>query len=268
MNANIGWLFYKDYYNGLTDHLWHKVGVKLDDSSHDKKMLKTHFERKNNEIFVQNVTTEYWNEFDGANLIIPLTTTYPGLVLGTGYSHETGTDGEFKLGFYFDWTTGQPVIPGSSVKGVLRSAYNTPEFIKKVLKTKKATLTLTHELVKSWELDIFGAKNGDENGRKGKDIFFDAVIKHAPEPFMADDFITPHINRKNIKMSPFSNPTPLQFLKILPGVTFNFRFKLNESTDLTVIEKKDILAILFENILIAYGVGAKTNVGYGNLVKP
>ena len=51
-----------------------------------------------------------------------LTTTYPGLVLGTGYSHETGTEGEFKLGFYFDWTTGLPVIPGSSVKGILRAA--------------------------------------------------------------------------------------------------------------------------------------------------
>ncbi len=55
-----------------------------------------------------------------------MTTRYPGLLIGTGYSHQIGVEGEFKIGFYFDYTTGLPILPGSSVKGLLRSAF--PQF--------------------------------------------------------------------------------------------------------------------------------------------
>src|SRR5690606_9438219 len=52
-----------------------------------------------------------------------LYTTYPGLLIGSGYQHESGGENEFKIGFFFDYTTGLPQIPGSSVKGVLRSSF-------------------------------------------------------------------------------------------------------------------------------------------------
>lgn len=54
---------------------------------------------------------------------IVLETIYPGLFTGSGYTHETGNVGELKLGFFFDHTTGLPILPGSSVKGVLRSVF-------------------------------------------------------------------------------------------------------------------------------------------------
>jgi len=58
---------------------------------------------------------------------IELTTVYPGLLIGSGYPHESSVIGELKLGFHFDYTTGLPVIPGSSIKGVLRDAFEKME---------------------------------------------------------------------------------------------------------------------------------------------
>ena len=52
-----------------------------------------------------------------------LETTYPGLLIGSGITHGSGLLGELKLGFFMDYTTGLPVVAGSSIKGVLRSAF-------------------------------------------------------------------------------------------------------------------------------------------------
>ena len=74
---------------------------------------------------------------------------------------------------------------------------------------------------------------------------------------LCSDSITPHGD------NPLKNPTPLTFLKIAPGSTMEFRFKLvdSEITEkiFTAAQKK----ALFEEILKTVGIGAKTNVGYG-----
>lgn len=75
---------------------------------------------------------------------ISLKTTYPGLFTGSGYNHETGNTGEFSLGFFFDHTTGLPILPGSSVKGVLRSVF--PRFKKMESNPLKPDLHQTSEL--------------------------------------------------------------------------------------------------------------------------
>jgi CRISPR-associated protein Cmr6 len=53
-----------------------------------------------------------------------------GLLIGKGFPHEIGYAGEAKLGFQFDFTTGLPAIPGSSVKGAIRSGFPQFEFDK------------------------------------------------------------------------------------------------------------------------------------------
>jgi len=68
-------------------------------------------------------------------------------------------------------------------------------------------------------------------------------------------------------MGIFKNPTPIRFLKIAPNVTFTFQFKLKDSCfennqKITPNEKIE----LFKKILLDFGIGAKRNVGYGNLV--
>jgi CRISPR-associated protein Cmr6 len=95
-----------------------------------------------------------------------------------------------------------------------------------------------------------------------RDVFFDAVITSPEKGFLANDSITPHTQ------GPYKDPVPITMLKIAPGCKLEFRFLLHD-TDIqdkngeifTADRKRDI----FKEILTTVGVGAKTNVGYGQL---
>jgi CRISPR-associated protein Cmr6 len=212
---------------------------------------------------------------------ISLFTVYPGLATGTGNTHETGSKGESKLGFFFDYSSGQPVIPGSSVKGVLRSAFpqwekhkNTSEEIKDV--KARFIYSLVHAVnfdavpqhskaiqaeVTALEEAIFEGKlEGKNLSVYNKDIFYDAVViaasTHRPTQgkIIGTDSITPHGD------DPLKNPIPIPFIKILPGIQLQFRFKLSSNGLPKEAKKK-----LFKALLEQFGAGAKTNVGYGQL---
>jgi len=106
--------------------------------------------------------------------------------------------------------------------------------------------------------DIF---NGGQKSIYQRDVFFDAVIKSPDNKgrILCSDSITPHGD------NPLKNPTPITFLKIAPGCVLQFRFKLVDTIIGTLeLKAKDKLA-LFKTILATVGVGAKTNVGYGQL---
>ena len=195
--------------------------------------------------------------------------SYPGLVTGIGINHEASIEGEFKLGVHFDWTHGMPVVYGSSVKGVLRSAfkdgYVDADLVKKA--NEKDGLK-NDEKVPEWVRDEKNMKAITDDLFEGKgksiyerDIFFDAVIVEADRKgrILASDSITPHGD------NPLKNPIPITFMKIASGCKMEFRFKLVDSDingkPFTAAQKKT----LFEEILKTVGVGAKTNVGYGQL---
>ncbi len=253
---NLHKLFYKDYFaspkpdskllftfGGIEAINKQIIDSKFEDFQHNAKILEI-----GNESF-------------------ELTTKYPGLLVGAGYDHETHAEKEFKLGFSFDFTTGLPIIPGSSVKGVLRSAFrkkvNNEEFglIKALLKTIKSVKEDVD--YKVLERELFGDPEDDSTSMSKRDIFHDAIIVPTHTGlFMANDFITPHRNRDNPELSPFSNPIPLPFLKIRPNVAIRFQFDMRERTEttlLTIAERKK----LYSAILQLLGIGAKTRVGYG-----
>lgn len=244
--ANIGWLFAKDYYREI------EIRKKEEEAGH--------YEAKNQGIINQKFSDyketnrQLQMEFNGIQAFV-LTTLYPGLVIGTGIPHESDSKGEFKIGFHFDFTTGLPVIPGSSVKGLLRSAFQQAdgEYIKFLLDNKPGID------IPALEKEIFdGVKsvNGEEAliHPYKRDIFFEAIITRVgnqKQRFLDEDFITPH-------KSLFEDPVPLLFLKVLPRVTFLFQFRLQPGI-ISAEEKKE----LFERIIRDLGIGAKTNVGYG-----
>ena len=200
---------------------------------------------------------------------ISLKIQYPGLVSGVGIDHEAKITGEFKLGVHFDWTHGMPVVYGSSVKGVLRNA-----FISKVEKGKIIEYEdyfLKEVTNREWNQEeiktlfdvIFDGKDGEGNNLSiyNRDIFFDAVIVKPDSKgrILCSDSITPH------GADPLKNPIPITFLKIAPGCELEFRFKLEDSiVDGKPFKKSQKLA-LFKKILTTVGIGAKTNVGYGQL---
>lgn len=185
------------------------------------------------------------------NKSFELTINYPGLVTGVGITHEAKIEGEFKLGVHFDWTYGMPVVYGSSVKGVLRAWFC--DFYD----PKEGQPTVEDAIE-----DIF---NGGKKSIYQRDIFFDAVIVGIDRKgrILCSDSITPHGD------NPLKNPIPITFLKIAPGCKLEFRFKLvpteiikdGKTLKISAQEKLDI----FKKILTTVGIGAKTNVGYGQL---
>ncbi len=228
-SANIGWLFYKDYYRELN-----YIDLVNKEEEHNSKII----EKK-----VQNII-DAEPLLDEAEIIgstrFQATTAYPGLILGSGNAHEIpDVKGQAILGFHFDYTSGLPVIAGSSIKGVLRSAFKHPEYIQALLDDENVD-------VKALEEEIFD----------NADIFYDAHIIKADAygRILGDDYITPHSD-------PLKDPIPLRFIKVLPEVSFLFQFELSSEGSLSKNEKKS----LFRKILEDLGLGAKTNVGYGKL---
>ncbi|HPF52165.1 MAG TPA: type III-B CRISPR module RAMP protein Cmr6 [Draconibacterium sp.] len=309
---NIGWQYYKDYHQIDGDQIsLFRNAPNLKGDRRDE-YFKRHYEEKNAAIlgtlFDSNTSTCL--QIVSPDDKLRFKTTYPGLTLGTGYTHETGELGEFKLGFFFDHTTGYPCIPGSTVKGCLRSMfpqkeheevankdgkYNYLASVIRELSSLKEGFIAENELGKEYdekehqkresfidhlELEIFEGKipvkkeDGTIENQPiciyNRDIFFDAYLVSTDhpainrssyqnrKPFIGDDYITPHINRKKPEMSPFTNPIPLMFLKILPEVTIQFQFDLKAGL-LTKEQKQE----LFNRLLLDFGIGAKTNVGYG-----
>ena len=171
---------------------------------------------------------------------------YPGLITGVGVSHEMGVEGEIKLGINLDYTHGTPIISGSTVKGVLRSYF--PQ-----------VYDLQEPDMNAAILDIFEGKKPDGSIKSiyDRDIFFDApVIEANGEGRIFDmDALAPHSQD-----DPFKEPIPITFAKIAPGCTIEFRFHLSGEK-----ECRDKKKEWFKEILKTYGIGAKTNVGYGRL---
>lgn len=200
----------------------------------------------------------------------------PGLLIGSGLAHGLpGSEEDVKTGLQFDYTSGLPVIPGSSVKGVIRSAFPTIKEDKgqsneadveklNYIKSLIADIPEFSSLVLEDE-DIL--ELGNQMFNHG-DIFADALLvgygtrmkQHGPvKQVLAEDYITPHTG------GPLAQPVPIKIVKVAPGVTFAFCFKFSE----TKIGSKKVDAgmkkALCTSILQDLGVGAKTNVGYGVL---
>jgi CRISPR-associated protein Cmr6 len=167
-----------------------------------------------------------------------LQTIYPGLLVGSGYNHPKLKDDKegFQLGFFFDHTTGQPLIPGSSIKGVLRH----------VLENYRG---------------MYGDVDIEAVFDKGGMRFYDAYITGTEDGdgrIFGGDYITSHFSDQ--EGGAFKAPNPIRFLKILPGVSFCFQFGLGDERYAGYIE-------IFRQILLDFGVGAKSNVGYGQFVE-
>lgn len=285
--ANLGWLFYKHYYESLV-----AMDLKHDENNRGKDTLANRNETILKRTFAPCTDIFSLKTQDG----FPLKINYPGLLMGSGYTHEAAfvnkddKNEAFKIGFFFDHVTGMPCIPGHSVKGALRAAF--PNHKDEKYKKEKSSMIV--DMLKKSKVDpearfelylekrkISGASYSDllfsellgeiifegqepyqfKNGAflyeqislYRKDIFYDAYISKGGKSlyYLAIDYITPHSD-------PLKDPNPVKFLKILPEVEIHFQFDLKD----TLINEKE-KEMLFKKILLDFGIGAKTNVGYG-----
>jgi len=276
--TNAGWLYEKAYFFGLD---WSGG----DRSSTNEQALKTR-NKSLQRIQFSPPPAPFGKQ------ALSLQTTYPGLLTGSGYPHEMGFEGELKLGFSFEYATGLPYLPGSSVKGTLRSLFqeseNKPtatalltELICKVtgesgpphapqsesgipLLTQLREEMFTNQLVQSEGSEfVYEARPSSQ-----RDIFYDAFVQAGTQTkVIGTDYITPHLNRKAPAYDSLTEPIPIPFLIIMPEVSIRFDFDLKDSQvwpALTASKKVE----LFQEILVLMGIGAKTRVGYGKLVNP
>lgn len=250
MSTNVSYLYYKKYFRDV-DFSYITAGNGKSDAP---VKLADDIKKRNKEL--QDSQLIHMPASLGNNTF-QLKTEYPGLVTGIGINHEAGIKGEFKLGVHFDYTYGQPVIYGSSVKGVLRSAFKMDDH--KFVLAYDCLKKFTPDDIKQLENLIFEGKGLSIYDR---DIFYDAVIVRANKngKIVASDSITPHPDE-------LKNPIPITFLKIASGVTLEFRFRLNDTRIGDKILKASEKCDLFKQILLDLGAGAKTNVGYGQFAE-
>lgn len=252
-SANIGYQFY------------HSVGIPRFNKDNVKAAI--------------SVNEEVSNVLRTANFyVVKMKVQAPGLLIGSGLAHGLpGSEEDVKTGLQFDYTSGLPVIPGSSVKGVIRSAFPT---IKEDKEQSNEADAEKLNYIKSLIADIpeFSSlvledndilELGNQMFNHG-DIFADALLvgygtrmkQHGPvKQVLTEDYITPHTG------GPLAQPIPIKIVKVAPGVTFAFCFKFNA----TKIGDKEVTAEMKESLCTAIlqdlGIGAKTNVGYGVLKK-
>lgn len=244
---NLNLLFNKMYYEGLT---------KLDTSLSEKERAKDpdyDLFSKGLQRFNQDIcNTVFYHDTDFRKAMaefaphhLLMETMYPGMIIGAGNPHGTCLSAnDINIGFSFDYVSGQVYIPGSTVKGALRSVFkNSPDAVAEVLQN----VTTKTVNVRALEQEMF----------EGDDVYFDAVLysgdKHGK--FIGTDSITHHPDEP-------SPPIPLQLLKILPGVHFLFLFRFSDKSSVLTIEEKKLLV---RYLLEIFGIGAKTNTGYGRL---
>jgi CRISPR-associated protein Cmr6 len=294
---NIGLIYYKDIYQYNTEIF--------------SKSIKEDFVNKDNidKIILGNINLSKYEKYnpvlenDTEKITeIYLKTTYPGLLIGSGYNYGIGAKEEFKVGFDFDYITGLPVLRGSAIKGILREIFerlnNDKEFdfvysylienlnIKEnnYLKNKIDKEDKKKEILKIKDYIFEGidySKINDKNSylpsyKRFK--FLDAYAydsKKEDKKLFEEDYMTPHIkykkndkNEKGIdKYSRFKNPIPIKFLKVKENVEFKFQFILQDYIYESLIIKKENFENLFKNILIDFGLGAKRNYNYGSFEK-
>ena len=217
-----------------------------------------------------------------------LETMYPGLLAGLGYPHDikksgseegaNSTDDAIRLGFSFDYVTGLPVIPGSTVKGVLRCAFKKGHtYIAEKLNVYGVSDKKT---VQALEYAIFGPSVEDEGETEAvaapigsRDTFFDAFpLYSVGGKLLAIENITPHSKPDDGIYKGLKDPQPLKLLKIKPGVQFLFQFFIKDN-ELDIKGKKISVNVetkleLYKNIIIDLGIGAKTNTGFGYMKEP
>lgn len=246
---NLNLLFNKEYYQKLGT-----PDFRADVEKNNKKLTEERFDYDRDYI---KPPMENCQSF-------ALKVVYPGLLIGTGNPHGVGklkddeksddkddsndNVSDIDFGFYFDYVTGQPVIPGSSVKGVLRShfKYHT-EAVAEILKNNGYP-EITTETVIALEKYIFDYS----------DIFFDAVVRKGDSGgrLLGFDFITPH-------SSPTKNPNPNRIIKVLPEVEFEFRFRIDGKEINGLKFSAGKIKWLFQELILLFGAGAKSNEGYG-----
>ncbi len=269
--ANLGYAFQtQDYYMQIKEISVEEDVKRIVDFTLDNKTKEM---IKNRQKELQKLIKEKNSKFDIS--CFQACVNYPGLVVGMsnpvmsslkqGSKNKEGQDSAFKTGFSFDYVTGLPYIPGSSIKGMLRASIE--KYKTDVCQWLKDSIGISADdrLFKEMISEMFGGENDEVNDDKmnnntnvlERDVFLDAIIiDGSHDKILKSDYITPH-------SSMFKNPIPIRILTIKPEVKLEFHFLLREKTIAKMNREQRFE--LYKSLILDLGIGAKTNTGYGSL---
>jgi len=194
-----------------------------------------------------------------------------------------GGKGSLEVGLTLDHVTGLPIIPGSAIKGAVRSYAllmiaqeqgmqfdpGQPDIMNRELEKLEERIISGED--QSASAAHFRTAFGTQEAA-GAFIFYDAVPTGSMEHgLFAADVMTPHFVRyyTNSGTSPprdDDNPNPVSFITVDAGVEFAFALGARQSLQLTDRDMNWGLGVMLE-ALETLGIGAKTAAGYGTLVE-
>mgnify|MGYP000899938564 CR=1 FL=1 len=174
------------------------------------------------------------------------------LAVGLGLSHP------IENGFGWHHTLGVPYLPGSTVKGIVKSwaeewaENHSSENIVRIFGSKSET-------------DENNKNSADEN-KIGSVIFFDALPLQPVQ--LAADVMTPHYQPyyagTDKLPGDWYNPNPIPFLTVGEEQSFMFAVAPRRKEDASDV---DLVLDWLASALTVIGVGAKTAVGYGRFIQ-
>lgn len=247
-SKNMNFVFNVEYFSEL------KL---MDESDKAKEINEKILQQRNQELenfeFPNIGLAERYKELEGF-YSHQLVTVYPGLLIGTGNDHKLNQRKLIKCGFTFDYVTGHPYLPGSSLKGILRSCFPGDKKDKEM--SKEYSSMICSILRKDSDFDVEGLKR---NIFEKNDVFLGAypIIESRGGKLLQNDCITPHKEE-------FKNPKIINLIKVKPGIKFEFCYLLQDYVrdGATLISAEEKIE-LFKQLILLMGVGAKTNVGFG-----
>ncbi|MBW1973517.1 MAG: type III-B CRISPR module RAMP protein Cmr6 [Deltaproteobacteria bacterium] len=164
------------------------------------------------------------------------------LICGLGGEHPTETS------ITLHRFLGIPYIPSTSIKGMLRASVET------LIPNEQDKINM-----------LFGLHENNQD-KRGVLILFDAFPIGVPS--LEIDIMNPHYSKwysnEGLWPSDDLDPTPIFFLTVAPGTTFNFNMVLPPNNDIFLIDEAE--KYLIQGLSI-FGIGAKTRVNYGYFEK-
>lgn len=238
----------------------------------DRRGIKYQIRANFSDNFIRNIAQRFYGSIKGLNLKFS-----DDLVLTSEWRMVVGLGNEsvYETSMALHHIYGIPYIPGSAIKGVVRSYIITEKFGKDDKEETDFKNAEKRALKDQGFCDIFGCpKNSFYNqSMQGKTIFFDALPLSKPQ--IEVDVMNPHYapyysdSSGEVPPADYHNPKPIFFLTV-EGAKFGFVIGINEKDNNTIQQGKfsceDPLSVAckwMKKALNEHGIGAKTAVGYG-----
>lgn len=154
-----------------------------------------------------------------------------------------GRDSAIENGITLEKNLGIPIIPSSSIKGVVRSY-----------------VTLYGSKADIEKIDVYFGSDDDQNPKAGEVDFLDAYMINGSNAYKVDiinNHFSDYYQKEDVPPNDWFNPIPVYFLTVSEGKTFEFTILGKDEKIIADVQN------LIEKAFKEIGVGGKTSVGYG-----